>query len=170
MNPEAIPHREDWQDHYPTETAYGHTYPTPEEWVFGDFEQGGMVLSWKRYEGIGHDHTDDHSVVEARDFATDAGTPDEKAMLAPGVDYEYHETEHGMERQPVAAPYDRELTIGGETVLELYEPYDESKLLAAVAAILTRHSAGEDYSEIVREMEIQRDPGENQTLDEWESA
>ena len=75
-----------------------------------------------------------------------------------------------MERQPVAAPVDREFTIGGETVLELYEPYDESKLLAAVAAILTRHSAGEDYSEIVREMEVQRDSGANQTLDEWESA
>ena len=28
----------------------------------------------------------------------------------------------------------------------------------------------EDYSEIVRELEVQRDPGENQTLDKWKSV
>lgn len=131
-----------------------------------EFERGGMVLSWKRYENIGHEHTDDHAVVEARDYSRDAGTPDEEAMLAPESEYEYVETESGAERHAVADPADRQLTIDGETVLEVYQPFEEDELLAAVAAILERHSNDEDYDEIVRAMELV-DPEHDQTLDEW---
>lgn len=42
---DGIPHREDWEEHYPTETAYGRTYPAPADWVFSDFERGGQFLS-----------------------------------------------------------------------------------------------------------------------------
>ena len=48
----------------------------------------------------------------------------------------------------------------------MYEPYEESELLATVAVIFSCHSNGENYSEIVREIEVQRDLGANQTLDE----
>lgn len=163
---DEIPHREDWEEHYATETAYGGTYPAPEDWVFDEFERGGLFLSWKRYEDIGHEHTDDHGVVEARDYSKDAGTPDEKAILTPASEYEYVETETGTERRPVADPPDRELGIGGETVLEVHQPFDEHALLAAIAAILARHSKDEDYDEIVRAMELV-DPEHDQTLDEW---
>lgn len=161
-----IPHREDWKEHYPTQTAYGQTYPTPEDWTFGDFERGGMFLSWRRFEGIGREHTDNRGVIEARDSSKDAGSSDETAMLSPESEFEYVETESGPERHAVADPADRKLTIGGETVLEVYQPFEEDELLAAVAAILTRHSNGEDYDEIVRAMELV-DPETDQTLDEW---
>ena len=163
---DEIPHCEDWEDHYPTETAYGRTYPAPEDWVFNDFERGGMSLSWKRYEDIGHEHTDDHGVVEARGYSKDAGTPDETAMLSPESEFEYVETESGAERHAVADPADRRLTIDGEAILELHQPFEEQELLAAVAAILARHSRGEDYDEIVQAMELV-DPETDQTLDEW---
>ena len=69
-------------------------------------------------------------------------------------------------RRPVAEPASRELGINGETVLEVYQPFEEDELLAAVAAILTCYSNGEDYDEIVRVMEFV-DPENDQTLDEW---
>lgn len=164
---ESIPHRGDWNEQYQTTVSYGKTIPTPEDWVHNDYERGGLILTWKRYEDIGHNHTDDHEVVEAREFAKNAGTPDEDAMLAPQSEYEYVETNDGPERRPVADPADRELTINGETVLKVYDPYDEGELLAAVAAILERHSRSERYDKIVREFEMP-DSGGNQTLDEWQ--
>lgn len=163
---DGIPHRGDWEEHYPTETAYERTYPAPADWVFSDFTQGGLSLSWRRYEDIGHDHTDYHDVVEAHGFSKDAGTPDEKAILMPALKYEYIETDSGIERHPVADPPDRKLAIGSETVLEVYQPFEEHELLAAVAAILERHSNDEGYDEIVRAMELV-DPENDQTLDEW---
>ena len=163
---DEIPYLADWEDHYPTETAYGRVYPTPEDWVFGDFERGGMFVSWKRFENIGHEHTDDHEVIEARDHSKNAGTPDEEALLAPESEAEYIDTGDGVEPHPVADPADRELTINGETVLEVYQPFEENELLAAVAAILTRHSKGEEYDDIVQAMQMV-DPGEDQTLEEW---
>ena len=162
----TIPHREDWEEHYPTETAYGRVYPTPEDWVFSDFERGGMFVSWKRFENIGYDHTDDRDVIEARNHRKNAGTPDEEAMLAPESEVEYIDTGDGTEPHPVADPADRKLTINGETVLEVYQPFDENELLAAVAAILTCHSNDEDYDDIVQAMETV-DPGQDQTLEEW---
>lgn len=163
---DEIPHSEDWEEHYATETAYGGTYPTPADWVFDSFERGGLFLSWKRYEDIGNDHTADHGVIEAREHSKDAGTPDGRAILTPAPEYEYVETETGAERRPVADPPDRELGINGETVLEVHQPFDKSELLAAVAAILTRHSNDEDYDEIVRAMELV-EPKSDQTFDEW---
>ena len=163
---DAIPHRDDWEEHYPTETAYGRVYPTPEDWVFSDFERGGMFVSWKRFEDIGHEHTDDHEVVEARSHSKNAGTPDEDAMLAPESDVEYIDTGDGAEPHPVADPADRKLTINGETVLEVYQPFEEHELLAAVAAILTRHSKDGGYDDIVQAMETVN-PGADQTLEEW---
>ena len=163
---DPLPHRKNWEEHYPTERSYGRIYPTPADWVFGDFERGGMFVSWKRFEGIGHDYTDDHEVVEARDFSRDAGDPDETAMLAPVSEVEYVDTGNGVQPQPTADPADRELTINGESILRVYQPFTETELLAAVAAILERHSNGEEYDEIVQTMEMV-DPGENQTLEEW---
>lgn len=164
---DAIEHVDDWREHYPTDTIYGMVVPTPADWVFDEYERGGVILSWKRYEDIGHEHTRDHEVVEARDYAKDAGTPDETAMLSPGLDYEAHRTDDGdVERRPVADPADRELSIGATTVFKVYDPIDENELLAATAEILARHTSGEDYSEIVEELEAPDTDG-SETLGQW---
>lgn len=118
-----------------------------------------MFLSWKRYEDIRDDHTDDYSVIEAREYSKDAGTLDEEAIFTPAPEYEYIEPRLARSGGLVADPPDRELGINGETVLKVYQPFDESELLAAVAAILARHSNDENYGEIVHTMELV-DPGE----------
>lgn len=86
--------------------------------------------------------------------------------FSPESEYEYIETEAGTEQQLIVDSPDQELTIDGEAVLEVYDPYDEYELLAVVTAFLTRHSNDEDYDEIVRAMELV-DSENDQTLDEW---
>jgi hypothetical protein len=167
-----IPHTDDWQDYYPTTTFRGpQQYPTPEEWVLSGVEADGV--RWKRYEDIGEECHKDHEVIEARDYSMNAGTPDEEAGLGRGLEFEPVEIDGEHELKPVADPADHELRIGGETIFRVYDPIDTGQLWAATAAILTRHSRGEDYDTIadaIDEWVDPTDPGENATLDAFDGS
>jgi hypothetical protein len=166
-----IPHTDDWQDYYPTTTFRGpQQYPTPEGWVLSDVEADGV--RWKRYEDIGTEYRNDHEVIEARDYSMNAGTPDEEASLGRGLEFEPVEIdgEHEPVLKQVDNPADHELRIGGETVFRVYDPIAADRLRAATAAILARHSRGEDYATVadaIDEWIDPTDPGENATLDSW---
>lgn len=167
---DEIPHTDDWQDHYPTTTFRGQQqYPVPEEWVLNEVEADGVM--WKRYADIGADHHKDHEVVEERGYSMNAGTPDEEAIFGRGKSFEWRKDANGEPMmKSIADPPDHELTIGGVTVFTVHDPVATDRLWAATAAVLARHSRGEDYSEIAEVIDNTvdpTDPGENDTLDGW---
>lgn len=122
----------EWTDDYAWTRYRGpQAYPVPGDWVLNIVEGDGVI--WHHYPDVGADHDHDDDVYDALGF--------DEIEDARGVAADLH-SEWNADDSTTHV-----LTVDGETVIRTTDP-EMDDLWAAVAEVLSRHSAGEDYDDL----------------------